>query len=122
MVLASPTFNASLGTILEIIVLTTIALTATGQLPDTINLSVQNGSVGYAKRKDTLLPTALLMMTGMTMMSLRTRNMLETESVTQGNKRGSVTVFPSFSTFLMDLSFLLPLMDTMSHGHPCNSL
>ena len=50
----------------------------------------------YAEIRDTLSPTALLMMTGMIMMSLRMRDMLETESVTQGNEGGSVTVFLSF--------------------------
>ena len=81
-VLISPAFNASLGITLGRITPITVALTATGQLPDTTNQSVQNGSVGYAKRRDTLSPTALLMMTGITMMSLRTRDMLEIESPT----------------------------------------
>ena len=30
--------------------------------------------------------------------------------------------FPLFFLSLMDLSFLLPLMDTMSHGYLCDSL
>ena len=52
--------------------------------------------MGYAERRDTLLPTALLTMTGMIMTSLRMRDMLETELVTQDNEGGSVTVFLSF--------------------------
>ena len=55
--------------------------------------------MGYAERRDILSSTALLMMTGMTMTSLRMRNMLGTELVTQGNKGGSVTVFPSLLSF-----------------------
>ena len=89
-------FNANLGTISEKTVPTTIARTATGQPLVTTNQSILSESVGYAKRRDTLSPTALLMMTGMTMMSLRMRDMLGTESVTQGNEGGSVTVFLSF--------------------------
>ena len=50
----------------------------------------------YAERRDISLPTAHLMMTGIIMMSSRMRDMLVTESVTQGNKGGSVTVFPFF--------------------------
>ena len=96
MVPISLVFNVNQGTISGRTVPTTIALTATGQPLVTINQSVQSESVDYAKRRDTLLPTALLMMTGMIMMSLRTRDMLGTESVTQGNKGGSVTVFLSF--------------------------
>ena len=50
----------------------------------------------YAKRRDTLLPTALSTMTGMITMSLRTRDMLGTELETQSNEGGSVMVFLSF--------------------------
>ena len=50
----------------------------------------------YAKRRDISLPTALLTMTGMIMISSRIRDMLGTESVTQGNKGGSVMAFLSF--------------------------
>ena len=117
MVLISPAFNAGLGTTLGRIALTSIALTIIGQLPDTTNQSVQNGSAGYAKRRDILLPTALLMMTGMTMTSLRMRNMLETESVTQGNKGGSVTVFSLFLSFPYGL-----IISPSTYGHPCDSL
>ena len=62
----------------------------------TTNLSVQSGSVSYAERRDILLPTALLTTTGMTTMFLRTRGILGTKSMTQGNKGGSVTVFLFF--------------------------
>ena len=89
-------FNADQGIISERTVLTTIALTATGQPLVTINQSVQNKSVGYAKKRDILLPTALLMMTGMIMIPSRMRNMLGTELVTQGNEGGSVMGFVSF--------------------------
>ena len=89
-------FNADLGTISERTVPTTIALTATGQPLVTTNWFVQSESVDYAKRRDTSLPTAPLTMTGMIMMSLKMRDMLGTESMTQGNEGGSVTVFLSF--------------------------
>ena len=111
-VLISLAFNAGLGATLEKIALTTIALTATGQLPDTTNQSVQNESAGYAERRDTLSPAALLMMTGMTMMSLRTRDMLETELVTQGNEGGSVMVFPFFLSFPYGL-----IISSSTYGH-----
>ena len=75
-------FNANQGTTSGRTVLTIIALTATGQPLVTTNQSVQSESVGYARRRDTLLPTALLTMTGMIMTSLRTRDMLGTELVT----------------------------------------
>ena len=89
-------FNADQGIISERTVLTTIALTATGQPLVTINQSVQNESVGYAKKRDILLPTALSIMTGMIMTSSRIRNMLGTELVTQGNEGGSIMGFLSF--------------------------
>ena len=112
MVLISPAFNAGLETTLERIAPTTVALTATEQLLDTTNQSVQNRSVGYTERRDTLLPTALLTTTGMTMTSLRTRDMLETELVTQGNKGDSVTVFPSFLSFPYGL-----IISPSTYGH-----
>ena len=112
MVLTSPTFNASLETTLGRIAPTIIALTAAEQLQDTTNWSVQNRSIGYAEKKDILLPTALLMMTGMTMMSLRTRDMLETELVTQGNEGGSVTIFPYFLSFPYGL-----IISPSTYGH-----
>ena len=96
MVPISLAFNANQGITSGRTVLTTIALTITGQPLVTTNQSVQSKSVGYAKRKDTLLPTALLMMTGMITTSLRTRDMLGTESVTQGNEGSSIMVFLSF--------------------------
>ena len=89
-------FNANQGITSEKTVLTTVAPTAIEQLQVTTNLSVPNESVGYAEKRDTLLPTALLMMTEMTIISSRIRDMLETELVTQGNKGGSITVFLSF--------------------------
>ena len=89
-------FNADLGTISKKTIPTTIALTATGQPLVTTNWFVQSESVDYAKRRDTSLPTAPSMMTGMIMMSSRMRDMLGTESVTQGNEGGSVMVFLSF--------------------------
>ena len=108
----SPAFNANQGITFRRIALTTIALTTTGLLPDTTNQSVQSKSVGYAKRKDILSPTALLMMTGMTIISLRTRDMLGTESVTQGNKGDNVTVFPSFPSFPYGL-----VISPSTYGH-----
>ena len=96
MVPISLVFNAGLGTISERTVPTTIALTATGQPLAITNQFVQNESVDYAERRDISSLTAPLMMTGMIMISLRMRDMLGTESVTQGNKGGSVTVFLSF--------------------------
>ena len=92
----SPAFNADQGTTSERTVPTTIALTATGQSLVTTNQFVWNKSVDYAKKRDTLLPTALLMTTGTITISLRTRNMLGTKSVTHGNKGGSVMIFLSF--------------------------
>ena len=89
-------FNANLGTISERTVPTTVALTATGQPLVTTNQFVLSESVDYAKRRDTSLPTALSTMTGSIMMSSRMRDMLGTESVTQGNEGSSVTVFLSF--------------------------
>ena len=96
MVPISLVFNANLGTISRRTVLTTIALTATGQPLVTTNQFVHSENVGYAKRRDTLSPTALSMMTGMITMSSRMRDMLGTESVTQGNEGDSVMVFLSF--------------------------
>ena len=96
MVPISLVFNADLGTISGRTVPTTIALIATGLPLVTTNQFVQSKSVDYAKRRDTLLPTALLMMTRTITTSLRMRDMLGTESVTQGNKGGSVMVFLSF--------------------------
>ena len=96
MVPISLAFNPNQGTISGRTVLTTIALTATGQPLVTINQSVQSKSVDYAKRRDILSPTAHSTMTGMIIMSSRMRDMLGTELVTQGNKGGSVTVFLSF--------------------------
>ena len=89
-------FNANQGTTSERTVLTTVAHIATGQPLVTTNQSVQSESVGYAKRRDTLSPTALSTMTGMITTSSRTRDMLGTESVTQGNEGDSVMVFLSF--------------------------
>ena len=97
-------FNANLGTISERTVPTTIALTATGQPLVTTNQFVQSESVDYTKRRDTLSPTAPLTMTGTITMLLRTRDMLGTESVTQGNNGGSVMVFLSFFSFLYGLT------------------
>ena len=77
-------------------VLTTIALIATGQPLVTTNLFVQSKSANYTKRRDRLSPIAHLMMTGMTTTSSRMRGILETESVTQGNKGGNVIVFLLF--------------------------
>ena len=90
-----PAFNADLGTTSEKIVLTTAALTATGQPLAIINWFAQNENAGSAERRDILSPTVHLMMTGMITMSLRMRDMLGTESVTQGNKGGNVMVFLS---------------------------
>ena len=97
-------FNANLGTISKRTVLTTIALTATGQPLVTTNQFVQNKSVDYAKRRDTLSPTALSTMTGMITMSSRMRDMLGTELVTQGNEGDSVMVFLSFLSSLYRLT------------------
>ena len=121
MVPTSLVFNADQRTISERTVPTTIALTATGQPLITTNWSVQSKSVDYAEKRDILLPTALLMMTGMIMMLSRMRDMLEIESVTQGNEGGSVMVFFLSFLLLMDFPFLLLHMDIMSHGHPCDS-
>ena len=96
MVPTSLAFNANQGTTSERTILTTIALTAIGQPQVIINQSVLSESVGCAKRRDTLSPTALSMMTGMITMSSRMRDMLEAELVTQDNEGGSVTVFLSF--------------------------
>ena len=96
MVLTSPAFNANPGTISEKIVLTTTALTATGQPLAITNQFVQNRSADYAKKRGILSPTAYLMMTGMITMSSRMRDMLGTESVTQGNEGGSIMIFLSF--------------------------
>ena len=82
MVPTSLVFNADQRTISERTVPTTIALTATGQPLAITNQFVQNESVDYAEKRDILLPTALLMMTGMIMMLSRMRDMLEIESVT----------------------------------------
>ena len=92
----SPAFNADQGTTSERTVPTTVALTTTGQPLVTTNQFVQNKSVDYAKRRDTLSPTALLMTTRTIIISSRTRDMLGTELVTEGNKGGSVMVFLSF--------------------------
>ena len=89
-------FNADQGTTSERTILTTIALTAIGQPLVITNQSVLSKSVGCAERRDTLLPTALSMMTGMITTLSRMRDMLGTELVTQGNEGGSVTVFLSF--------------------------
>ena len=89
----SPAFNADLGTTSGKIVLTTTALTATGQPLATTNRFAQNENVGFAKRRDTSLPTVHLTMTGMIMMSLRMKDMLGTELMTQGNEGGNVMVF-----------------------------
>ena len=93
MVPTSPAFNANLGTTSEKIVLTTTALTATGQPLATTNQFAQNKNVGFAERRDTSSPTVHLTMTGMITISSRMRDMLGTELVTQGNKGGNVTVF-----------------------------
>ena len=96
MVPISPVFNADPGIISGRTVLTTITPTATGQPPAITNWFIQNENVGYAERRDISSPTAHSTMTGMIMMSSRMRDMLGTESVTQDNKGGSVTVFLSF--------------------------
>ena len=101
--LISPAFNADQGITFRRITPTTVALTAIGLLPDTTNQPVQSKSVGYAERKDILSPTAPLTMTRMTITSLKTRDMLETELVTQGNEGGNITVFLSFLSFLYGL-------------------
>ena len=89
-------FNADQGTTSERTVLTTIALTATGQPLVITNQSILSESVGCAKRRDTLSPTALLTTTGTITTLSRMRDMLGTEWVTQGNNGGSVMVFLSF--------------------------
>ena len=89
-------FNANQGTTSERTVLTTVVLTATGQSQVITDLSVLSKSVGCTERRDILSPTAFSMMTGMITTSLRMRDMLGTESVTQGNEGNSVTVFLSF--------------------------
>ena len=96
MVPISLVFNANLGTILGRTVPTTITLTATGQPLVTTIQFVQSESVDYAKRRDTLLSIAPLMMIGIIMMSSRTKDMLGTELMTQGNEGSSITVFLSF--------------------------
>ena len=96
MVPISLVFNADLGIISGRTVPTTIALTAIEQPLVTTNQFVQSESVDYAERRDTLSPTALSTMTGTIAMSSRTRDMLGTESVTQGNKGSSIMVFLSF--------------------------
>ena len=108
----SPAFNANPGTISEKIVLTTIALTATGQPLAITNQFAQNGSVDYAKRRDISSPTTHLTMTGTIMMSSRTRDMLGTELVTQGNEGGSVTVFLSFLSSPYEL-----IISPSTYGH-----
>ena len=95
MVPISPAFNAALGTTSEKIVLTTAASTATGLPLATTNQFAQNENVGFAERRDILLPTVHLMTTGMITMSSRMRDMLGTKSVTQGNEGGNVMVFLS---------------------------
>ena len=107
-----PAFNAGQGTTLGRIAPTTVALTAIEQLPDITNQSIQSKSVGYAERKNTLLPTALLTITGMTITSSRMRDMLGTESVTQGNKGGNITVFPHFLSFPYEL-----IISPFTYGH-----
>ena len=89
-------FNADQGTTSGRTVLATIAFTATGQPLVIANQSVQSKSVGYAERRDILLPIALSTMTGMITTILRMRDMLGTELVTQGNKGGNIMVFLSF--------------------------
>ena len=96
MVPTSLAFNANLGTISERIVLTTAALTAIGWPLAITNRFVLNENADYAEKRDISLPTAHLMMTGMIMMSSRTRDMLGTELVTHSNEGGSITVFLSF--------------------------
>ena len=54
---------------------------------------------GLCQEKGHIVTNCPLMMTRTTMTSLRTRDMLETELVTQGNKRGNITVFLSFLSF-----------------------
>ena len=75
-------FNANQGITLEKTVPTTDALTTIGQPLVTTNQSVQNRSVDYAEKRDTLLPTALLMTTGIITTSSKMKGMLETELVT----------------------------------------
>ena len=95
MVPISPAFNADPGTTSGKTVLTTAALTATGQPLATTNQFAQNKNAGSAERRDISLPTAHLMTTGMITMSSRMRDMLGTELVTQGNEGGNVMVFLS---------------------------
>ena len=82
MVPISLALNAHQGTTSGRTVLTIIALTAIEQPLVTTNQSVQSKSVGYAERRNTLLPIALLTMTGMITTSLKMRDMLGTELVT----------------------------------------
>ena len=101
MVPTSPAFSVNQGITLGRTILTTVALTTTEQPQVTTNLSVQSKSVDHAERRDILLPTALSMTIGMTMTSLRMRDMLGTESVTQGNERDNVMVFLFFFFFIL---------------------
>ena len=96
MVPISLVFNADLGTTSERTIPTTAALTAIGRPLAITNQFALNKNADYVERRDISLPTAHSTMTGMIIMSLRMRDMLGTESVTQGNKGGSVTVFLSF--------------------------
>ena len=96
MVPTSLAFNASPGIISERIVPTTTALTATGWPLAITNQFVQNENVDSAERRDILSPTVHLTTTGMITMSSRMKDMLGTESVTQGNEGGNVMVFLSF--------------------------
>ena len=103
MVPTSLAFNTSPEIISERIVPTTTALTATGQPLAITNQFVQNKNADSAERRDISSPTVHLTTTGMIMMSSRMRDMLGTESVTQGNKGGNVTVFLSFLPSLYGL-------------------
>ena len=118
-------FNVDLGTISERTVPTTVALTATGQPLIKTNWFVQSESMDYAKRRGTSLPTALSTMIGTIIMSSRMRDILGTESVTQSNEGGSVTVFLSLlssaygltispSTYGYNVTWL-PMWLTLTH-------
>ena len=92
----SSVFNADLGTISEKIDLITAALTATGWSQAITNQFAQNENVGSVKKRDISSPTVHLTMIGMITMSSRMRDILGTESVTQGNEGDNIMVFLSF--------------------------
>ena len=91
-----PCFQCQSRDYIKRIVPTTAVLTATGWPLAITNQFVQNKNVDSVERRDILSPTVHLMTTGMITISLRMRDMLGTELVTQGNKGGNVMVFFSF--------------------------